>query len=65
MDDFNIAINRSVLININGNKSQKSCEHITRAFSVQASCVWVVVKTQTQNRISAAPSLEFIDYLGA
>ena len=38
VDDFNIAINRSVLININGNKSQKSCEHIIRTFSVQASC---------------------------
>ena len=38
MDDFNIAFNRSILININGNKSQNSWEQITRTFSVQASC---------------------------
>ena len=39
MDDFNFAINRFILININGNKSQKSWEQIARTFSVQASCV--------------------------
>ena len=38
MDDFNFAINRFILININGNKSQKSWEQIARTFSVQASC---------------------------
>ena len=38
MDDINFAINRFILININGSKSQKSWELIIRTYSVQASC---------------------------
>ena len=44
MDDFNFAINRFILININVNKSQKSWEQIARTFSVQASCEGMAYK---------------------
>ena len=46
MDDFNFAINRFILINSNGNKSQKSWELITRTYSVQASCALATTGSQ-------------------
>ena len=63
MDDFNIAINRSILININGNKSQKSWEQNTRTFSVQASCGRVVISNLFPLRLP--PSLHYWNTISA
>ena len=57
MDDFNFAINRFILININGNKSQKSWEQIARTFSVQASCARGC--TPTGGRLSRNELIKF------
>ena len=38
MNDFKIDMYKLVLLQNYGNKCQKSCKHITRTFSVQASC---------------------------
>ena len=55
MDDINFAINRFILININGSKSHKSWELIIRTYSVQASCGREGEKTWIKIGFSIAP----------